>query len=147
VRLLFDEAQNYSREGRYGTARVAFETLVAVYPESCMAAPAREMITGIDERQGVRLIRAVRFDGLRRVSAGEALQRFDQMEIGLAVDRRFEQESVDEARSVLRNLLVEKGLSNARVTATTKSVAPREVEVTFHVAPKHRHLIGMVRLP
>jgi len=145
VRVLFDEARNYMREGRYGTARVAFRTLVAVYPESCLVGPAREFIADLDEREPAQVIRAVRFDGLRRVSPREALERFDALEIGLAADMRFQQESVDEAKGVLRDLLAEKGFSNAQVTATTKSIAPRQVEVTFHVAPAHRRLIGMLR--
>ncbi len=145
VRVLFDEAQNYLREGRYGAARVAFQTLVAVYPESCLVNASREGIADADRREGVRTVHAVRFNGLRGVSAEEALRRFDDMEIGLGADRRFQQESVDEAKDILRDFLAERGRSGARVTATTKSVAPGQVDVTFHV--KHRWLIGMVRLP
>ena len=69
------------------------------------------------------------------------------MEIGLAADMRFQQESLDEATGILRDLLAERGQVKARVTATTKTVAPREVEVTFHVTGPHRRLIGALRLP
>ena len=147
VRSLFAQAQNYARDGRYGTARVALQTLVAVYPESCLVGVSRETIAALDQREGVRTIHAVRFNGLRRVSAEEALDRFDAMETGLAADTRFQQESVDEATEILRDLLAQRGISNAHVTATTKSVAPGQVDVTFHVAAPRRRLIGVLRMP
>jgi len=146
--LLFDEAHRYIGEGRYGTARVALEALAAVYPESCLAPQARETIQTIEQRdrEDTRLVRAVRFSGLRRVSTEEALERFDEREVALAADRRFEPQSVDQAKLVLRDLLAEKGLPHARVTASTKTIAPQQVEVTFHVTHS-RWLTGMLRLP
>ena len=131
---LYLEGQARLQAGKPRSASITFRTLLQVYPESPLAARA-EAAGRVAEQQapGARapLVKAIEFKGKSPVGAAEILERFDEREINLAVERPLDPQGLAEARIVLRELLAERGESRARVKAETHSVSPHAVAVVF----------------
>jgi outer membrane protein assembly factor BamD (BamD/ComL family) len=136
--LLFGDGQTRLRSGKYGTARLAFQTLIAVYPESPLvarAADAMEESEKLEQAQSnARIVRSLRFEGMPAVTVEQILQRFQDREIDLAVERPANARMLEEAKTALTELLVERGVANPKVEVSTREIPPRSLEVTFRAA-------------
>jgi hypothetical protein len=133
---LFEDAQARLIAGKYGTARLAFQTLVTVYPESPLVKSATAGIRvaeQLEETHGPPKLRSLRFEYTRPVKVEEILQRFEEREVALSVEQPYESKAAEEAKSVLTELLIERGVRNPRVEVKTRNVAPRKIDVTFLV--------------
>ena len=134
---LFEDGQERLKAGRYGTARLAFHALISVYPESPLVGQAREaMLTAerMEQRQErTALVRSIRFQKFPHLSPEEILVRFREREVGLAVEERCHRRDVDEATSVLAELLAERGVAHPRVKVAVRRHRARSVDVTFHL--------------
>jgi hypothetical protein len=130
---LLVEARQHLKTGRPGTARVALQTLLSVYPETPLAQQARHEIRKADEN--VPLIRAVRFEGFGPVTDSEILDRFREREIGIVMDATYDPRSVDEAKSLLSEMLATRvGAKHAE--ADVHPSKPHRVEITFRAVEK-----------
>ncbi len=131
---LYIEGHARLQAGKAESASITFRTLVQVYPESPLAARA-ETASRVAAQQApgasAPLVKAIEFKGKSPVGAAEILERFDEREINLAVERPLDVQGLAEARIVLRELLAERGESRARVKAETHAVAPHAVAVVF----------------
>lgn len=135
--LLFLDGQERLKAGKYGTARLAFHALISVYPESPLAQQARDAMLTAErleqKRDRAALVRSIRFENARQVSAEEILDRFREREVGIAVEERCHRRDVDEARSVLAELLAEKGVAHPRVKVAVHRHRARSVDLTFQL--------------
>jgi len=135
--LLFEDGQERLKAGKYGTARLAFHALISVYPESPLVEQAREAMRTAarmeERRERASLVRSIRFENARKVSREEILDRFREREVGIAVEQRCHRRDVDEARSVLAELLAERGVAHPRVKVAVRRHRARSVDVTFHL--------------
>jgi TolA-binding protein len=135
--ILFQDGQERLQAGKYGTAKLAFQALISVYPESPLAPQARQEMLRSEEleqkQQRATVVRSIRFEKLRILSAGEIMSRFQEREVGLAVEQRCDQREVKEAKAVLTELLTEKGVANPRVKVQVHHHAARKVDITFHL--------------
>src|SRR5262249_48189978 len=130
ARLLFDEGQKLWHTGRYGAARVTFETLIAVYPESCLVKQAREAIAAEQQIEDqAPVVRSLEFR-VKRVHTDEILKRFNEREVGLCVETRYDPRDVEQAKTVLTALLIERGVHNPRVEAAV-TPSGRNVAIRF----------------
>jgi outer membrane protein assembly factor BamD (BamD/ComL family) len=135
--LLFEDGQARLRAGKYGTAGLAFRTLLAVYPESPLvprAADAMSTAERLDQAQSnTRTVRSLRFENVGGVKIQDILQRWEEREIELGVEKPCTTRMLEAAKAVLGQFLAEKGFGNARVEVNARDLAPRSVEITFRV--------------
>jgi tetratricopeptide (TPR) repeat protein len=135
--LLFEDGQARLLAGKYGTARLAFQTLVAVYPESPLApraAQAAQTAAGLEQAESkAPIVRSLRFENLQGVTVQDILQRFQEREIDLAVEKACDARMLEEAKRVLAEFLAEKGVANPLVQVSTREIPPRSIELTFRV--------------
>jgi hypothetical protein len=133
--LLFEDGEARLLAGKYGTAGLAFQTLVAVYPESPLApraAEAARSAEALEQSQSkAPIVRSLNFRDMPAVSVEEILQRFQEREIELGVEQPYDAKVVERAKTALTELLEEKGVANPRVQVSTREIPPRSIEVTF----------------
>jgi len=136
--LLFEDGQARLRAGKYGTAAVTFQTLIAVYPESPLVARATEALRSSEAleqaQSNSRIVRSIRFESLKGVRIHEVLERFNEREIELAVEKPATVRTMEEAKTALRELLSERGVENPRVEVESREIPPRSLEIVFRVA-------------
>ena len=133
--VLFVEGVDRMAKGQYGTARVTFQTLISVYPESALLPLAKEALERAEvlESESMRTVQELRFHNLKHVSEQEILQRFQEREVGLELRAPYDPQDVQQARDVLAEMLKERGIKNPRVEAKTHFLASRSVAVVFTV--------------
>ena len=79
------------------------------------------------------VVRSIQFANFQQVSAAEILERLNEREVRLAVEKPYHSEDAKEARRYIAQLLAEKGRPDARIAIATKVIAPRSVEVQFRL--------------
>lgn len=140
--LLFEDGQARLHAGKYGTAALAFQTLIAVYPESPLVPQATEALRIAERREAqhlhARTLRSLRFENLTGVNEQEVLERFAEREIELAVQKSCDTRMVAQARSALTELLAERGMANAHVEIRTRDISRGGIEITFKVTKTSR---------
>jgi outer membrane protein assembly factor BamA len=83
--------------------------------------------------QDQTVVRSIRFEHFKKVPVTEIVERLNEREVRLAVERPYHPEDAEQARHFIEELLAEKGKPNARIEVATKAVAPRRVEVRFRL--------------
>jgi hypothetical protein len=132
ARLLFEEGQQRLKLGNPGMAKVTFETLVAVYPESSFVSQAKEGIRTADEmEEQLPTVKSIRFLNFKKVKPQEVVERLRVREARLEVERPCDDRCIVEAQSIVNELLAEKGHAKARVHAEMRTVSPWSIEITF----------------
>jgi hypothetical protein len=79
------------------------------------------------------LIRTIRFADFQGVTTTEILDRLNEREVRLEVEKPYHPEDAIEARQYIAQLLAEKGRPDARIEIATKIVARNRVEVQFRL--------------
>jgi hypothetical protein len=79
------------------------------------------------------IVRSLRFENMQGVKVQDILQRFQEREIELGVEKACDAQLVDAAKTVLTELLEERGMSTPRVQVSMREIPPRSIELTFRV--------------
>lgn len=79
------------------------------------------------------VIRSIKFADFQNVSTAEILDRLNEREVRLAIEKPYRPEDAQEARRYIAQLLAEKGRPDARIEIATKVVAKKSVEVEFRL--------------
>lgn len=132
---LFEDGQARVRDGRYGSASVTFRAVAQVYPESPLAKQAEAAGREAErkEERTTPIVRSIAFHKMAPVSPEQILDRFKEREVGLEVEQPYRQEDMNEARTVIAELLAEKGVPNADVRADVRTLSSNRVKVEFTV--------------
>ena len=142
--LLFEDGETRLKAHKYGTSALAFQTLITVYPDSPLVAQATEGLRAAERHEAqqlhARVVRALRFENLSGIGLADVLQRFEEREIDLGVEKTCDTRMVEQAKTALAELLTEKGVTNPRVQVSTHDVSQGRVEITFKVT--HTSRIG-----
>jgi hypothetical protein len=77
------------------------------------------------------VVRSIKFANFQDVSTTEILDRLNEREVRLEVEKPYRPEDAVQARQYIAQLLAEKGHPQARIEITTRILAPRGVEVQF----------------
>ena len=77
------------------------------------------------------VIRSVKFENFKGVSANEMMNRLKDRGVHFAVEQVYEPGQAAAACHVLLELLEEKGRRGMEVTSTVRQIPPRSVEVVF----------------
>lgn len=97
----------------------------------CMRLLPLFMFAGLALAQDQTVVRSIRFEHFKKVPVAQIVERLNEREVRLAVERPYNPEDAEQARRYILELLAEKGKPNARIEVATKAVAPRRVEVRF----------------
>jgi hypothetical protein len=79
------------------------------------------------------LVRAIRFVDFKKVSVTEILDRLNEREVRLEIEKPYHPEDAEEARRYIAELLAEKGRRDPRIEIVTRVVAPSGVVVEFRL--------------
>src|SRR6516225_4002655 len=80
-----------------------------------------------------RVVRAIKYDGLKSIQTSEVLDRFKERKVGLSVESQYDPNKVQRARNVLLDYLAERGRQFATVEPELHQVPPSSIEITFKV--------------
>ena len=79
------------------------------------------------------VIRSIKYEGFQGIETGEIVQRLRDRGVRVALEQVYEKAQVDNARTVLRELLTEKGRNGVEVKSSARHLPPKSVEVIFQV--------------
>jgi outer membrane protein assembly factor BamA len=77
------------------------------------------------------VIRSIQYLGFKEVKAEEIASRFKDRDVRVALEQTYDQAQVDKARTVLQEMLTEKGRNGVEVKSTARHLPPKSVEVIF----------------
>ncbi|HYK59002.1 MAG TPA: outer membrane protein assembly factor BamA [Bryobacteraceae bacterium] len=80
-----------------------------------------------------RIVRAIKYDGLKSIQTSEVLDRFKERKVGLSVESQYDPNKVQHAKNVLLEYLAERGRQFATVEPEIHQVPPSSLEITFKV--------------
>jgi predicted Zn-dependent protease len=141
--LLFEEGQARAKSGKWETARLAFETLIVVYPENPLVERAKSAIEAMadKEKKSRPVVKAMEFRDVRTVPVEEIRAAMEEREVRLSVGKPYRSRDIEQAKTVLEEILAEKGMANVRVQAQTRAVPPDAVDVIFTVEKPRASLL------
>lgn len=80
-----------------------------------------------------RIVRSIKYDGLKSIQTSEVLDRFKERKVGLSVESQYDPNKVQRAKVVLQEYLAERGREFATVEPEIQQVPPSSLEITFKV--------------
>ena len=89
-----------------------------------------------------RVIRSIRYEGLKSATISDVLDRFKERRVGLGVEDRYDPTRVQRAMVVLRELLGERGRQYAEIRPQISQIPPSAIEVVFHVTEGPKVKVG-----
>jgi outer membrane protein insertion porin family len=91
-----------------------------------------------------RVVRSIKYEGIKSVTVSEILDRFKERRVGLAVEQQYEQGRVQRATNVLKEFLAERGRQFATVTPEIRQIPPSSIELTFRVEEGMKVKVGKI---
>jgi outer membrane protein insertion porin family len=91
-----------------------------------------------------RIIRSIKYDGMKSISVSEILDRFKERKVGLTVESQYDPNRVQRARVVLQEYLAERGRQFATVDPQIHQVPPSSLEIVFKVNEGPKVKVGQV---
>lgn len=93
-----------------------------------------------------RVIRTIKYEGVKSLTVSEILDRFKERRVGLAVEQQFDQGRIQRATNVLKEYLSERGRQFATVTPVVRQIPPASVELTFRVEEGPKVKVGKIEI-
>src|SRR5665213_15051 len=91
-----------------------------------------------------RIVRSIKYDGLKSITQSEILDRFKERKVGLSVESQYDPNKIQRARNVLQDYLAERGRQFATVDAQLRQVPPSSLEVIFKVNEGPKVKVGEI---
>ncbi len=93
-----------------------------------------------------RVVRSIKYDGIKSVTVSEILDRFKERRVGLSVEQQFDPNKVQVAVNVLKAFLSERGRQFATVEPDVRQIPPSSLEVTFKVKEGPKVKVGAIEI-
>jgi len=93
-----------------------------------------------------RVIRTIKYEGIKSVTVSEILDRFKERRVGLAVETQYDPNKIQRAVVVLKEFLAERGRQFAEVKPEIRQIPPSSLEVTFRVNEGPKVKVGRIRI-
>jgi outer membrane protein insertion porin family len=93
-----------------------------------------------------RIVRSIKYDGMKSITVSEILDRFKERKVGLSVEQQYDPNKVQRARNVLAEYLAERGRQFATVTPEVRQVPPSSLEVVFKVDEGPKVKVGDIKI-
>lgn len=93
-----------------------------------------------------RVIRSIKYEGMKSITVSEILDRFKDRRVGLSVESQYDPNKVQRATNVLKEYLAERGRQFATVEPEIRQIPPSSLEVTFRVNEGPKVKVGNIRI-
>jgi len=93
-----------------------------------------------------RVIRSIKYDGMKSITVSEILDRFKERRVGLSVEQQYDPNKVQRAANVLKEYLAERGRQFATVEPEVKQIPPSSLEVNFRVKEGPKVKVGKIEI-
>jgi outer membrane protein insertion porin family len=93
-----------------------------------------------------RVVRSIKYEGIKSVTVSEILDRFKDRRVGLSVESQYDPNRVQRATNVLREFLSERGRQFATVEPEIRQIPPSSLEVTFQVNEGPKVKVGAINI-
>ena len=91
-----------------------------------------------------RVVRSIKYEGIKSVTVSEILDRFKERKVGLTVESQYDPNKVQRAAVVLKEFLAERGRQFAKVDPDIRQIPPSSLSVTFNVAEGPKVKVGKI---
>jgi len=91
-----------------------------------------------------RVVRSIKYEGLKSITVSEVLDRFKERKVGLSVESQYDPNRVQRAVNVLKEYLAERGRQFATVEPEIRQIPPSSLEVTFRVNEGPKVKVGRI---
>lgn len=93
-----------------------------------------------------RVVRSIKYDGMKSITVSEILDRFKERRVGLSVEQQYDPGKVQRAAIVLKEYLSERGRQFATVEPEIRQIPPSSLEVTFKVKEGPKVKVGNIEI-
>ncbi len=93
-----------------------------------------------------RMVRSIKYDGMKSITVSEILDRFKERKVGLQVEQQYDPNKVQRAANVLKDYLAERGRQFATVTPEIRQIPPSSLEVNFRVGEGPKVKVGTIEV-
>jgi outer membrane protein insertion porin family len=93
-----------------------------------------------------RVVRSIKYDGMKSITVSEILDRFKERRVGLQVEQQYDPNKVQRAANVLKEYLAERGRQFASVTPEIRQIPPSSLEVNFRVSEGPKVKVGAINI-
>ncbi|MBZ5601090.1 MAG: outer membrane protein assembly factor BamA [Acidobacteriia bacterium] len=91
-----------------------------------------------------RVVRSIKYDGMKSITVSEILDRFKERKVGLSVEAQYDPNKVQRAKVVLLEYLAERGRQFAKVDPEIHQVPPASLEIDFKVDEGPKVKVGEI---
>lgn len=91
-----------------------------------------------------RVVRTIKYEGIKSVTVSEILDRFKERKVGLSVESQYDPNKVQRAAVVLKEFLSERGRQFAEVAPDIRQIPPSSLSVTFNVNEGAKVKVGKI---
>ena len=93
-----------------------------------------------------RVVRSIKYDGMKSITVSEILDRFKERRVGLSVEQQYDPAKVQRAAVVLKEYLSERGRQFATVDPQVVQIPPSSLEVKFVVKEGPKVKVGDIEI-
>lgn len=93
-----------------------------------------------------RVVRSIKYDGMKSITVSEILDRFKERRVGLSVEQQYDPARVQRASIVLKEYLSERGRQFATVDPKVVQIPPSSLEVNFVVKEGPKVKVGKIEI-
>jgi outer membrane protein insertion porin family len=93
-----------------------------------------------------RVVRSIKYEGVKSITVSEILDRFKERRVGLSVESQYDPNKVQRAVIVLKEYLAERGRQYATVEPEIRQIPPSSLEVTFRVNEGPKVKVGRIQI-
>ncbi len=93
-----------------------------------------------------RVVRSIKYDGIKSIQISEILERFKERRVGLSVQSQYDPNRVQYAVNVLKEFLAERGRQFATVEPQIRQIPPSSLEITFKVTEGPKVKVGKINI-
>ncbi|MCL4402697.1 MAG: outer membrane protein assembly factor BamA [Acidobacteria bacterium] len=93
-----------------------------------------------------RVVRSIKYEGIKSVTVSEILDRFKERKVGLSVESQYDPNKVQRATVALKEFLAERGRQFAVVEPDVRQLPPSSLEITFNVKEGPKVKVGNIQI-
>jgi outer membrane protein insertion porin family len=93
-----------------------------------------------------RVVRSIKYEGVKSITVSEILDRFKERKVGLSVETQYDPNRVQRATNVLKEYLAERGRQFADVKADIRQFPPSSLEIVFDVKEGPKVKVGDIEI-
>src|SRR5580698_5560812 len=91
-----------------------------------------------------RIVRSIKYDGMKSITTSEILDRFKERKVGLSTESQYDPNRVQRGKVVLQEYLAERGRQFATVEPEIHQVPPASLEVVYKVDEGPKVKVGEI---